>query len=118
MSPVESPKSVLAPIRAPNTRKDRLVVLSAEARMVRGTGPDGPRPGAGATPPLRMSERSVPGTQMVRDGVEGLLRRRPRSCLMGGTPSGRRYRRACLGVGRPSKMPLVDVGPKRGEDLR
>jgi hypothetical protein len=88
MSPLESPKSVLAPIRALNTRKDRLVVLSAEARMVRGTGPNGPRPGARATPPLRMSGRSVPGAQMVRDGVEGLLRRRPRSRLMGGTRRG------------------------------
>jgi hypothetical protein len=94
-------------------------VLSAEARTVRGTGPDGPRPGAGATPPLCTSGRSAPGAQTVRDGAEGLLpRSRPRSRLPGGTPSGRRDRRVCLGVGRPPKTPLVDVEPKRGGDLR
>jgi hypothetical protein len=32
---------------------------STEARTIRGIGPDGPRPGAGATPPLRTSGRSV-----------------------------------------------------------
>jgi hypothetical protein len=42
LSPAELPKSVLAPIRALNTRKDRLMVLSAEAQTVHGTGPDGP----------------------------------------------------------------------------
>jgi hypothetical protein len=86
--------------------------------MVRGTGPDGARPGVGATPPLRTSRRSAPRAQMVHDGTEGLLRSRPRSRLPGGTPSERRDRRVCLGVGRPPKMPLVDVEPKRGEDLR
>src|SRR5687767_1257373 len=52
---------LLAPIRAPNTGTDRLARLSAEARTVRGTGPDGPRPGAGATPPLHTSGQSAPG---------------------------------------------------------
>jgi hypothetical protein len=94
-------------------------VLSTEAQTVRGTGPNGPRPGAGATPPLHTSGRSTPGARTVRDGTEGLLLRSgPRSRLSGGTPSGRRDRRVCLGVGRPPKMPLVDVEPKRGEDLR
>jgi hypothetical protein len=50
---------LLAPIWAPNTRKDRLAVLSAEAGTVCGTGPDDLRPGAGATPPLRTSGRSA-----------------------------------------------------------
>jgi hypothetical protein len=109
---------VLALIRAPNTRKERLAVLSAEVRTVRGTGPDGPRPRAGATP-LRTFGRSVSRARTVRDGANGLLlHSRPRSCLPGGTPSGRRDRRVCLGIGRPPKMPLVDVEPKRGEDLR
>jgi hypothetical protein len=66
---------VLAPIWEPNTGKDRLAVLTAEARMVCGPEPDGPRPGAGAAPPLRTSGRFTPGAQTVRDGAEGLLRR-------------------------------------------
>jgi hypothetical protein len=87
--------------------------------MVRGTGSDGPRPGAGATPPLRTSRRSVLGARMVHDGAEGLLlHSRPRSRFLKGTPSGRRDCRVCLGIGRPPKTPLVDVEPKRGEDLR
>jgi hypothetical protein len=56
---------------------------------------------------------------MVCDGAERLLlRNRPRSHLLGGTPSGRRHSRVCLGIGRPPKTPLVDVEPKRGKDLR
>jgi hypothetical protein len=94
-------------------------VLFAEAQTVCVTGPDGPRPGAGATPPLHTFGRSAPGARTVHDGAEGLLlHSRPRSCLPGGTPSGRRDLRVCLGVGRRPKMPLVDVEPKRGEDLR
>jgi hypothetical protein len=61
----------------------------------------------------------MPGAWTVRDGVERrLFRSRPRSRLSGGTPSGRRDPRVCLGVGRPSKTPLVDVDPKRNEDSR
>jgi hypothetical protein len=37
--------------------------------------------------------------------------------LLGGTPSGRRDPRLYLGIGRPPKTPLIDVEPKRGEDL-
>jgi hypothetical protein len=59
---------VLVPIQAPNTRKDRLAVLSAKARTVRGTGSDGPRPGAGATP-LHTSGRSAPGARTVCNGA-------------------------------------------------
>jgi hypothetical protein len=87
--------------------------------MVRGKGSDGTRPSAGETPPLRTSGRSAPGARTVRDGIEGLLlHSRPRSRLPRGTPSGRRDRRVCLGIGRPPKTPIVDVEPKRGEDLR
>ena len=94
---------------------------------LRGTGPDDPRPGAGATPLLLVRpngsrlglERSAPEARTVRSGAKGLLlRSRPRSRLPGGTPLGRRDPRVCLGVGRPPKTPLVDVEPKRGEDLR
>ena len=53
----------------------------------------------------------------VHNGAEGLLRSRPRSHLLGGIPSGRRDPRACLGVDRPPKTPLIDVETKRGEDL-
>jgi hypothetical protein len=75
---------LLALIRAPNNRKDCLMVLSAEARTVHGQGRDGPRHGAGATPPLHTSRRSASGARTVRDGVEGLLRSRPRSHLREG----------------------------------
>jgi hypothetical protein len=89
LSLAESPKSVLTLIRVPNTIKDRLAVLSAEARMVRGTGPDGPRAGAGATPPLCTSRQSAPGSRTVHDGTKILLlRSRPRSHLPRGTLSG------------------------------
>jgi hypothetical protein len=95
-----SQTEVLAPIRTPNTKNDR-------------------RPSAGATPPLCTSGRSTPESRTVRDGAEGLLlRSRSRSRLLEGTPSGRRDCRVCLGVGRPPKMPLVDVEPKRDKDLR
>jgi hypothetical protein len=97
---------------------NRLVLLSTEARTVRGTGPDGPRPGAGAAPPLRMSRRPAPEARMVHDGAEGLLRIRPRSRLPSRTPSGRRDPRVCLSVSRPPKTPLIDEEPKRCKDLR
>jgi hypothetical protein len=94
-------------------------VLSAEAGTVRDTRPDGPLPGVGATPLPRTSGRSAHGAQTVCDGVEALLLlSRPRYSLPGGAPSGRRDCRVCLGVGRPPKTPLVDVEPKRGQDLR
>jgi hypothetical protein len=112
------PNTLLAPIWTPNTGTDRLALLSVEARTLRGTGSDGPRLSAGASP-LRMSEWFALGARTIRDGAEGLLlRNRPRSRLPGETPSGRRYPRVCISVGRPPKMPLVDVEPKRGEDLR
>jgi hypothetical protein len=88
-----------------------MAVLSAEARTVRDLS-------TGAAPPLRTSGQSVPGARTVRDGAEGLLHIRPRSRLPRGIPSGRMYLRVCLGMGRALKTPLVDVEPKRGEDLR
>jgi hypothetical protein len=36
--------------------------------------------------------------------------------LPGGTPSGRRNPRGCLGIGRPPKTPLNDIESERGED--
>jgi hypothetical protein len=75
--------------------------------------------GIGAAPSLCTSGRSVPVARMVHDGAEDcLLCSRPRSRLPGWTPSERRDTRVCLGIGRPSKTPLVDVEPRRGEDLR
>jgi hypothetical protein len=68
--------------------------------------------GAEAAPSLRTSGRSASGARMAREGAEShLLRRRPRSGLLGEIPSGRRVPRVCLGVGRPPKTPLVDVEP-------
>jgi hypothetical protein len=82
-------------------------------------GTDGPQPGTRVVAALCMSERSVSRARTVCDGIEGLLlRSRLRSRLPGGTPSGRRDPRVCLGVGRPPKTPLVDVEPKRDENLR
>jgi hypothetical protein len=103
---------LLAPIRAPNTRMNYLVVLFMEARKVCGTGSNAPQPG-------RRSGSFSAYIRTVRDGAEGhLLRSKPRSRLPGGTPSGRRDPRVCLGVDRPPKAPLVDVEPKRCEDSR
>jgi hypothetical protein len=94
--------------------------------MVRDTGADGPRPGAGVTPPLRTFGRSTlrtfgrsaPVAQTVRNGADGLLRIRPRFRLPRGIPSGRGDPRVCLSVDRPPKTPLVDIEPNRGEYLR
>jgi hypothetical protein len=41
-------------------------VLSGQARTVRGTGPDGPRPGAGARVPCLTPGRSAPSGRTVR----------------------------------------------------
>jgi hypothetical protein len=57
-----------------------------------------------------------PDGPRVRRG--GGVRRQRLISLPGGPPSGRRDPRLCLGIGRPPKTPLIDVEPKRGEDLR
>jgi hypothetical protein len=82
-------------------------------------GADGSQPWAGRSATWRRSSSSFAYVRTVREGVEGLLlHSRPRSRLPRGTLSGRRDPRVCLGVDRPPKTPLVDVEPKRGEDLR
>jgi hypothetical protein len=74
---------------------------------------------ARVTPSLRTSGRSASRVWMVRNGAKSrILRSRPRSRLPGGTPSERRDPRVCISVGRPPKMPVVDIEPKRGEDSR
>jgi hypothetical protein len=82
---------------------NRLAVLSTETWTVRDLGSDGPR------------------SDLVQERLfcEGcLLRNRPRSCLPGEISSGRIDPRVCPSVDRLSKMLLVDVEPKRCEDLR
>jgi hypothetical protein len=71
-------------------------VLSGQARTVRGTGPDGPRPGAGARVPCLTVGRSTraQGRRKIAGGAW--------ISLPGGTPSGRRDPRSCLGSGRPT----------------
>jgi hypothetical protein len=62
------------------------------------------------------SEQSTPKTWTVYDGVEYcLLHNRSKSRLPGGTLSGRRDHRVCLGTDRPPKTSLVEVETKRGE---
>jgi hypothetical protein len=84
LSPAESPKSMLTLFRSvkysrrtgggalwsgadgPRHRAGRsatwreAAVLSGQVRTVRGTGPDGPRPGAGARVPCLTTGRSAP----------------------------------------------------------
>jgi hypothetical protein len=110
---VESPKSVLAQIWVPNTGTDRLVGLSAEARTVHDTGPDGPRPGAGATPPLHTSVRSTPGAG--RSAIAPMVffsaknpRTRPWRDPIDGESS-----KGLLRVGRLPGAPLIGVEPSR-----
>jgi hypothetical protein len=47
-------------LEASITSKDPVAVLSGQARTVRGTGSDGPRPGAGARVPCLTAGRSAP----------------------------------------------------------
>jgi hypothetical protein len=104
------------PISVLNTGTNHLAVFFAEARTVRGTGPDGPRP-------ERCSKSSSAYFRMVRawalmayDGAEcRLLRSIPRSHLPGGTSSRRRDPKVCLGIDRPPNTSLVDVELKRFE---
>jgi hypothetical protein len=116
--PAESPKSVLAPIRTPNTGDEPPGGTLYGGLHGPRTGPDSPRPDVGVAPPLCMSGRSTLGTQTVHDGTKGLFRSKSRSRLLGGTPSGRRDPRVCFDVGRPPKTPLFDIEPKRCKDLR
>jgi hypothetical protein len=51
------------------------VMLPGQTRTVRGTGPDGPRPGTGAGDPCLTVGRSAPTGRTVRRGGEGRRRR-------------------------------------------
>jgi hypothetical protein len=86
-------------------------VLSGQARTVRGTGPDGPRPGAGARVPCLTTGRSAraQGRRKIAGGAW--------ISLLGGTPSGRRDPRSCPGSGRPTWTPLIDVESRRGGEF-
>jgi hypothetical protein len=120
LSPAESPKSMLTPFwrrqslkrisggalwsgaDGPQHRAERsatwheAAVLSGQARTVRGQGPDGLRPGAEARVSCLTAGRSAraQGQQKIADGAW--------ISLPGGTPSGRRDPRSCLGSGRPT----------------
>jgi hypothetical protein len=87
-----------------------VAVLSSEVPTLRGQGPDRPRPGAGLG--LCLTSRTVRACAGAKEFVNGTW-----ISLLGGTPSRRREPRLCLGIGRPSKAPLIDVEPERDEDL-
>jgi hypothetical protein len=94
MSLVESPKSVLAPIWAPIT----VMCTGGGALYVN---MDGPQPRAGRSAHAQGAVGFANNTWIS---------------LLGGTLSGRRHPKFCLGIGIPSKMPLYDVESKRGGD--
>jgi hypothetical protein len=73
-----------------------VAVLSGQTRTVRGLGPDGPRPGAGARVSCLTAGRSAraQGRRKIAGGAW--------ISLPGGTPSGRRDPRSCLASGRPT----------------
>jgi hypothetical protein len=95
MSLVESPKSVLVPIQAPIT-----VVRTSGGALCGGA--DGPQSGAGLGflpdvpdgPRLEAGSARAPGAAEFAGSAW--------ISLPGGTPSGRRGPRPCLGTGRPS----------------
>jgi hypothetical protein len=79
------------------------VVLSAQGRTVRGQGPDGPRPGAQLRLLCLTAGRSAPWGRTVRVYAEAAeVAGSAWISLPGGTPSGRRDPRWCLGSGRPT----------------
>jgi hypothetical protein len=81
LSPAESPKSMLIPFSGAKHSTRTVAVPSGQARTVRGLGPDGPRPGAGARFLCLTAGRSAPwgpdGPRVRRGG--GSRRRRPGS---------------------------------------
>jgi hypothetical protein len=85
-------------------------VLSAEARTVRDQGSNGPRSSAG----LVFLPVEPDSPRMRRSG--GVRRQRLNLALERGL-SGRRDPRSCLVIGRPPKTSLIDVEPKRSENL-
>jgi hypothetical protein len=96
LSPAESPKSMLTPFWSAKHSTRTVAVLSGQARTVRGQGPDGTRPGAGARVSCLTAGRSAraQGRRKIAGGAW--------ISLPGGTPSGRRDPRSCLGSGRPT----------------
>jgi hypothetical protein len=66
LSPAESPKSMLTPFWSAKHSTRTVAVLSGQARTVRGQGPDGPRPGAGARVSCLTAGRSAPWGRTVR----------------------------------------------------
>jgi hypothetical protein len=96
LSPAESPKSMLTPFWSAKHSTRTVAVLSGQARTVRGLGPDGPRPGTRARVSCLMVGRSarVQGRRKIAGGAW--------ISLPGGTPSGRRDTRSCLGSGKPT----------------
>jgi hypothetical protein len=65
-------KYVDAFLEAPITSKEPAAVLSSQARTVRGTGPNGPRPGVRRRCSLVRRERSTAQGRTVRDLVQEL----------------------------------------------
>jgi hypothetical protein len=59
-------------LEAPITSKEPVAVLSGQARTVRGTGPDGPRPGVRRRCSLVRRGRSAAQGRTVRDLVQEL----------------------------------------------
>jgi hypothetical protein len=59
-------------LEAPITSKEPEAVLSGQARTIRGTGPDGPRPGTRQRCSLVRRERSAAQGRTVRDLVQEL----------------------------------------------
>jgi hypothetical protein len=64
-SPAESPKSMLTPFWCAKHSTRTMAVLSSQARTVRGLGPDGPRPGAGARVSCLTAGQSAPWGRTV-----------------------------------------------------
>jgi hypothetical protein len=105
-------KSVLVPIRTPIT------TMKTGGGALRG-GADGSRSGVRRSATWRRGLLFLPdepdGPRVRRDGG---VRRQRLNLAPGGTSSGRRDPRLCLGIGRTPKTPLIDVEPKKDEDLR
>jgi hypothetical protein len=103
--PVESPKSVLAPIWVP-------ITIGCTSGGALCGNMDGPRPGA---------EVGLPCGEVIRSAHAQGRRRSPTppgSRCRGGTPSRRRDPRVYFVAGGLSKAPTDDVESKRGEDWR
>jgi hypothetical protein len=94
------------------------MVLSTEVPTVRSTGSDGPRPGAGAALPLLTSGWSEPRARTVRDGTDVVFFAADLDLASQEGPVGEERSYVVSWRRKPPKASLVDVVPKRGEDLR